>query len=535
MQNLTAQKVMLGLITLAFFIAAPWLTSETLSGNTTPLLSLLGVGLLLLFVYGLGDRCWMVIPFSLPIQGNLNFIPLNFSVQELAIMTVFTYILFRMIFGLNIKLKLGPAWLWFPLVCLLAVIAFHWIKSGDIGVKLLGGTGWGGRKYFQVFIASLSIPLLASFPGIRWTDLQKVPLIYFLGSFVDIVPGVVTTFVPSTAPLLFRFYSGVNVSEYGATLLGNFGAEAGVTRVVQFSQIGSAIGLVTLCYFPPRTWLRPDRLWTLPVLLLGGGLCALSGFRNTVVRYMMSTLVGMYATIRWKAFLILPLAVAAALIMAATQGTVFNYPLALQRGLSFLPGNWDAKAAKEAGASSDWRERMKELFYKEYFQKAPILGQGYHYDPSLAKTDADVYLSVIKRRAEAGDEYADVRNFIEQRMPHEGLVHAFLVSGVVGTFFFAIYCISLIFSAWNSVKRTPRSQMLPIQVWAFSLLFTGVFAFFALGGDYTSFLIQVCPISTLLFCSDRFKKANQMALKVPTGAPASESATNLAVQTAGPR
>ena len=146
-----------------------------------------------------------------------------------------------------------------------------------------------------------------------------------------------------------------------------------------------------------------------------------------------------------------------------------------------------------------------------------------------------MYLSVVKRRAEAGDEYADVRNFIEQRMPHEGLVHAFLVSGVVGTFFFAIYCISLIFSAWNSVQRTPRSQMLPIQVWASSLLFTSVFAFFTLGGDYTNFLIQVCPISTLLFCSDRIKKANQMAMKAPAGAPASESATNLAVQAAGPR
>ena len=77
--------------------------------------------------------------------------------------------------------------------------------------------------------------------------------------------------------------------------------------------------------------------------------------------------------------------------------------------------------------------------------------------------------------------------------------------------------------------------MLPIQVWASSLLFTSVFAFFTLGGDYTNFLIQVCPISTLLFCSDRIKKANQMAMKAPAGAPASESATNLAVQAAGTR
>jgi hypothetical protein len=97
-QNLTAQKVMLALITLGFFVAAPWLTSETLSGNTTPLISLFGVGLLLLFVYGLGGRCWMIIPFCLPIEGDLNFLPLNFSIQELTIMVVFIYIIFRMIF-----------------------------------------------------------------------------------------------------------------------------------------------------------------------------------------------------------------------------------------------------------------------------------------------------------------------------------------------------------------------------------------------------------------------------------------------------
>ena len=75
--------------------------------------------------------------------------------------------------------------------------------------------------------------------------------------------------------------------------------------------------------------------------------------------------------------------------------------------------------------------------------------------------------------------------------------------------------------------------MLPIQVWASSLLFTGVFAFFTLGGDYTSFLIQVCPISTLLFRSDRIKKANQIALRAPTGAPASEPSADVAIQTAG--
>ena len=77
MQNLTVQKVCLVLITLAFFIAAPWLTSETLGGNVLPL-TILGVGTaLLLFIFGLGDRCWLIIPFCLPIEGNLNFLPVS--------------------------------------------------------------------------------------------------------------------------------------------------------------------------------------------------------------------------------------------------------------------------------------------------------------------------------------------------------------------------------------------------------------------------------------------------------------------------
>ena len=106
MHNLTAQKVCLALITLGFFIAAPWMTSQTIGGNTTPLLSFLGVGLLLIILFVIRDRCWMIIPFTLPIEGNLNFLPLNFSIQELSIIAVSLYLLYRTIFGLNVAWRL---------------------------------------------------------------------------------------------------------------------------------------------------------------------------------------------------------------------------------------------------------------------------------------------------------------------------------------------------------------------------------------------------------------------------------------------
>ena len=509
MQNLTAQKVCLALITLGFFIAAPWLTSETIGGNTAPLISFLGFALLLIVVFVIRDRCWMIIPFTLPIEGTLNFLPLNFSIQELSIMGVFAYLLYRMIFGQNVTWRLGPASIWVPLTLLLSVIVYHWVESRDIGIKLLGGTGWGGRKYFAVLMASFGMLLLNSFPGITWADLQKVPLLYFLGAFVDIVPETISTLVPATAPYIFRVYSGVNLAEFGSTLRGNFFGEASLTRIGQLSLVGKAIGLVTLCYMPPKTWLSLNRLWALPAILLGGILCAASGFRSTVVGYSVAFFGALYTTLRSKAFLLIPLPIAAGLAIALSQGTVFNYPLALQRGLSFLPGQWESKASLEAGASSKWREKMKVLFYKEYFPKAPWIGQGYHYDPNLAKTATDVYQAIIEQRAAAGDEYSDVRNFIEMRQPHEGVLHALLVSGSLGIFFFSAFCLGFIFYAWRSVIHTKPFDIAPIQIWSFALLLAQVVGFFILFGDYTSFLTQVCPITALIYRAETFRRAAQ--------------------------
>lgn len=471
-----------------------------------PLLGLGAVALLLLFVYGLGDRCWWIIPFCLSVDGNLNFLPLNFSLQELAILTVFCYLLLRMIFGLEVAWRPGPAILWVPLCGVLAVVLYHWIGSGDIGIRLLGGSGWGGRKYFKIFIACMCIPLLASFPGMRWQDLQKVPLIYFLGAFVDIIPDILTTYVPAAAPLVWKVYSGVNLTEYGQTLQGNFAGEEAVTRMGTLGKLGLAVGLVTVCYFPAYSWLQPNRLWALPVVLIGGLLCALSGFRNNVLRYAIAVATGMYAAIRFRALLVLPLGVAAALTIAFTQGRVFDYPLALQRGLSFLPGDWNPRAKGEAEGSSKWRARIREVFYKEYFLQAPVWGQGYHFDPGLAKKQTDIYLAVARARQDSGDPYADVRDFIEMRMPHEGPVHILLCTGVVGAFFFVSYCLMLLLFAVVSLARTPPREVAPIQIWSAALILQLVIGFFTVFGDLTNFLIGVCPPAILLYRTLRLKQ-----------------------------
>ena len=170
----------------------------------------------------------------------------------------------------------------------------------------------------------------------------------------------------------------------------------------------------------------------------------------------------------------------------------------IQRALAFLPGDWDFKAINETEGSSKWRKKIDELFYREYFGQAPVLGQGYHFDPNLAKTDTDIYLAVVQARSNVGDEYADVRRFIEQRMPHEGPVHILLVTGLVGMVFFVGYCAALLLFSFSSVLRTPPREVTPIQIWSVALLLPNVLGFFIVFGEYTAFFTVVIPIVMLL-------------------------------------
>lgn len=525
MQNLTVQKLCIGLVVLAFFVLAPWMTSELLEGNTLPLVTLLAVGCLLLFLFVLKDRCWMVIPFCLPVDGRFNFLPLNFSMQETAVAAVFSYIIIQIVMGRQIRWRLGPALVWLPLSGLLAVFLYHWISSGDIGIRALGGTGWGGRKYFTIAMAVLSMPILFSFSGASYQDFQKIPFLYFAGVFMDLLPDTFTTFFPVTAPYIFRFYSAVNVAEYGKGLAGNFGGEEGITRFQVFGRLGAAWGLMILSYFPVQNWLKVSKLWVVPSLLLGFILTAISGFRSFIFNFIIVLASGLYATARMKAVLLLPLGLAGALFIAGTQGTVLDYPPGIQRALSFLPGSWNMRAEQEAKSSSEWRKRVRELFFAEYFEKHPLLGDGYGFDPNLAKRQQELFLRIAALAEK--DEYADVRSFIEMKQPHEGDICALLVVGLVGTAFFTAFCASLIFYALKTILSLRPNQVQPIQIWAFALLLQNSLSFFIVFGDLAPALFQLCPIGAILVASERLRAKGVFAAEPVPPLPHAFAETSL--------
>jgi len=519
-QNLTVQKLIIGLIVAGFFVLAPWLTSEVLEGNPLPFLALLGIGVLLLFLFVLKDRCWMVIPFSLPIEGRLNFLPLNFSMQETAVMAVVAYIFIQIIMGRQISWRLGPKLVWVPLAGLLSVLLYHWISSGDIGIRALGGSGWGARKYVSILLAVISMPILMSFSGASWKDFQKIPLIYFFGTFVDLIPELISTAIPQASPYMYRIYSTVNLGAYGSTIVGNFEGGDSVVRFGTFRALGQAIVLVVVSYFPFYVWLNPNRLWIAPTLILAFLATAFDGYRSAIFNYAALFFAGLYASGRSKVLLLLPFGVGGALMIAATQGSLFDYPRSIQRALCFLPGQWDATISQEADNSSKWRDRIRELFFLEYFKKAPWLGTGYGFDPEIAKKTTELFLRIAALKE--NDDWADVRSYIEMKQPHEGDIHALVVSGVFGAGFFILFCLASVVFALRSVWKYRPQDLSPVQIWSLALLVQQSFSFFAVFGDYVEALTVMCPVVIILAASEKHRPTGawEAALTTPTPTPA---------------
>ena len=151
--------------------------------------------------------------------------------------------------------------------------------------------------------------------------------------------------------------------------------------------------------------------------------------------------------------------------------------------------------------SDKWRNRIRELIFKEYFPKAPLIGTGFGFDPDYAKKTTELFLRVAALME--ADEWADVRSFLELKQPHEGDIFALQTSGVIGTAFFVVFCLSTLWFAGRTVLNCRPRDLAPVQIWALAILFQQTAAFFTVFGDYWITLSVMCPVISILAASEK--------------------------------
>jgi len=487
MEGLTIQKVVLSLVAVLGFVAAPWICAETLGGNMIPFSLILGCGFLLMFVFILGDKCWLSIPLCLPMAGSLNFLPIHFSPFELSILLVVGYVLIQFIMTDRRSFSLGPPSIWIPLAIIASILLYHWGRGGGIGLTMFGGEASGGRRFFTILLGVLALPAILWFPPLEDRWLRAIPLLYLIGNVLDFLPWLLSTYAPGIAPIIYRFYTTVNLDAY-ASSSGFY--EASVTRYGPLGFIGLGLQVALISFYPAKLWIRPN-YWWVPVLSL---LCLLgvifSGFRSYLFNYILVSALALFFSIRWTSLFLIPIGAAMITILCLGQGSAFDLPLNIQRTLSPLPGNWSPVAKETAESSNDFRREIQKIYREEYMKESGFFGDGYKYDQKFM---LDRVLSFSEREKLRGPEET-ARGFIQVRDHHVGWVAVHHPIGTVGFISFVFLCCAGVVFVFRSIWKVPPGLLTPPQIWSSALLVQIIISFFTVFGAMHNFIPQLCVL-----------------------------------------
>ena len=472
---LTERSIINFLIWTIGLIAGPYIAVTALYGNYLPVEVAMGItAVAVVFAFG-GDRM-CILPFiALFCAGQLNFLPLDLTPVELACLATLSYYL---ISYLALRRKLMRAGPWIFVVPIFVFIGILMHNEPNFGLRVLGSGSQGGRKTFSILIAGLTYLCGVSMNSPSPKFLGRVPIYCVVGTGIFAIPYIVTTYFPATAPYLYLVTQSINVMAYENTMLGSD------ELVRSRGQADLAIAILTclICYFPITSWWRPNRWWMLGFAILSLAFAMLGGFRSTLVEFVATVLIATACYIRARALLLLlPCVFIVAMLVVAQDNHWITLPGSAQRSLSFLPGDWDPEVTGDSASSNEFRSGIINVYLNEYAAAHPWFGNGLSYDEETYEL-----VNYMATYHETGDHYWRSKLFITNKLFHTGWISLYDAVGLVGSFFFILLGLSLIYLQARTIfgKSVNRSSVLfPLKVWVFSYATTWFISFFTLFGD----------------------------------------------------
>lgn len=492
MKDITPLKVALCVL---FVVSAPlaiWLNAEVVIGNPTPLYVLFGLLGILLYIFGLKSRCWLTIPFCMGMQGNLNFLPIRFSMLELATIGCFSSLLFYYVMGNRKKIILGPAMQRIPIFVLSSVALFHWLKTGSIGLRTFGSDSIGARPIFTILIASLSYFLILYLGKGDSLGLRLVPWLYLGGCSIDFFCQTITFVAPGLATSIYRVYSAVNMEAYFNMMGSDMGG--GIVRLGAINQFTIALAVALISTFRPSSWIMPSRIW-MPFALAGCLLGSLyGGFRSGVSTLALHVIAACFATMRSLVLVIILLGVVFCIVLAGAHGTLIDLPLPMQRSLSVLPGKWDSRVVSSTEGSNDFRTKILEMYWSDYAMKNMLLGSGWAVPKAIVAEDEKSFWEKVPDT----DPNAQIRRFIELRNEHWGWVNAHHTTGLLGLISIAVLILGSFAQTLRRLYKMQLASITPVMVWSFSMLAYQAIVFLFMGSPIRDCLPTIAVLLAVI-------------------------------------
>jgi len=408
-----------------------------------------GAGLLIL-----RERIWVLVPCFWYVTGKLG--PSPFSVRELVVLTAFGFfVVFLALRVIRAKVKTEILdWLVLLNCGYLATV----FARNPVGVSALGSGMVGGRPYIDSVIGFLAFIILTRAtlgPNLA----RRLPIFATLPQIGASLLSAITHYIPSTVPIVEKAYSAIDTSEYILQQTG--GPEGEANRV--FGLLGGAqAGLLGLLgYFPPLTLLSPLR----PLrFLCFAAVCAgfaLGGFRTGILYLgFVFTFAAYFRNGINRALIAMAACGALVFALIAAQNAGFTLPIATQRALSFLPGDWNADAKADAEDSSEWRFYMWDVvLHTDTYIHNKLLGDGFGF--------TSYELQIMEQQEEGREGFVgDARqeSFLIQGAFHSGPLSAIRYVGVVGLTLYIVLLLAAARYAWRLIVISRGTDFFPAGI-----------------------------------------------------------------------
>lgn len=310
----------------------------------------------------------------------------------------------------------------------MGIITWHGIHD-RFGMRFLGSTVWGGHNYINVYVGLVAFFVVQSIPtGAKiWA---KLPYVVLAVTGFDLLIAIITTLSPRSIYVIYPFYSAVSSSSLEEVITGTSLDVTG--RIGTFGSFGFMLILTVLASVSVTQLLSPSNFFRLLCLVAGFISTLASGFRSAVINGLIGFFTAGIRDLKWGVLFLLPILGVILFTLSAINSEVVHLPKQMQRGLAFLPGNWDADMARDAAGSNEFRRRTWNLWENEYFPAQPWFGRGFGFKSEWSTKSRLLYPGAV-----------DYHQMVETGSIHNGLFATVDAVGIIGTIFFVVWNVRL--------------------------------------------------------------------------------------------
>ena len=446
---------------------------------------------------------WVLIPMFWSCTGQLNSVPGHLPLRDLIVIVVSVYFFTLKAFK---QVRVKPVYSWLDALVGLNIlcIVLLYIRF-PTGLLAFGADLVGGRPYFEVLFAVAAYWVLNQV-AISHRLAKFFPLLLCAVPAFFTIIKIITHYIPATAPILGKFYGGVDAESYQREMSGADDEDVGASRVQFLSDVGMTIFSVLCSYFQPLTLINPLYVWRFLLTGIAVFFCLKSGHRITIPSIAFTMLLATYFRKGFASVIILVLlCLPPMVLLVAGQGTLYKLPAPAQRTLCFLPGKWDPDVVAQAEDSKEWRFQMWDIMmHDNKYIHDKMFGDGFGYTKEVEQSMA----------ANGSQE-----DFMYTNNEHSGPISAIRVSGYVGLGLFLLLLLGSAIRSWQVIRATKDSPFYPLALFiGIGTIYTSfgfVFIFGAYGSNLPDSLLTVALLNIISNGFAAYRKTIEAPVPVP--------------------